>query len=133
MVENVIYAIQACKYPAQLCSTWSVTCTNSHYIVNGTLPLDFDVSMVDMELIHSVSPLRINCISIVQTNHGAQNKLQVKISNCRQRLQLTEVLTCGLSVGLFDDYLFRVISLLRGRREGFSNNEFFKEFVAFVS
>lgn len=91
LVENVIYAIQACKYPAQLCSTWSVTCTNSHYIVNGTLPQDFDVTLVDLELIHSVSPLRISCISIVQSNQGAQNKLQVKVSNCRQRLQLTEV------------------------------------------
>ena len=89
LVQNVIYAILACKHPEQLCTSWSVACTATHYVVTGVLPTsDFDINLVDLELINSVNPLRITSISIVNAND--KNKLVVKVLNKSQRIQLTE-------------------------------------------
>eukprot|EP00961_Rhodomonas_salina_P180888 2441458-Rhodomonas_salina.1 len=65
LVSNVIYAMLACKHPESLFTSWSVNCTSTHYIVSAMLPpSDFDISLVDLELINSLSPLRISGISI---------------------------------------------------------------------
>lgn len=89
IVQNVIYSILACKHPEQLCTSWSVACTPTHYVVTGILPdTDYDISLVDLELINSINPLRITSISVVNANE--KNKLVVKVLNKNQRLQLTE-------------------------------------------
>lgn len=89
LIQNVIYAILACKHPDSLCTSWGVTCTATHYVISGMLPMgEFDVSLVDMELIHSISPLRISGISIV--NSQDKNKLVIKVLNHMQRVQLTQ-------------------------------------------
>lgn len=38
LVQNVIYAILACKHPERLCTSWSATCTASHHIITAMLP-----------------------------------------------------------------------------------------------
>lgn len=104
LVSNVIYAMLACKHPESLFTSWSVNCTNTHYIVSAMLPSsDFDISLVDLELINSLSPLRISGISIVSVNNKC--KLVVQVLNGNQRVQLNEgkkvqcyLLFCLLSV-----------------------------------
>jgi hypothetical protein len=89
LVQNVIYAILACKHPDSLCTSWAVTCTPTHYVVSGLLPSgDFDVSLVDMELIQSISPLRISSVSVVCAQE--KTRLVIKVLNHLQRVQLTK-------------------------------------------
>eukprot|EP00961_Rhodomonas_salina_P204158 2755036-Rhodomonas_salina.3 len=92
LVQNTIYAVLACKHPERLCTSWNVVCAKTHYIVNTILPAgDFDISLSDLELINSLSPLRITNIAVV--SESGKCKLVVKILNSRQRVQLSEVLT----------------------------------------
>lgn len=89
LIQNIIYAILACKHPDPLCTSWGVTCNTTHYIVSGMLPCnDFDVSLVDMELIQSISPLRISGISVICGQEKC--KLVIKVLNHMQRVQLTQ-------------------------------------------
>eukprot|EP00961_Rhodomonas_salina_P293354 3933684-Rhodomonas_salina.1 len=88
LVSNVIYAILACKHPERLCTSWSVACTPVHHVVSGILPENgFDISLVDMEFLHSLNPLRISSISVVCSD--TKSKLVVKVLNHKQRVQLT--------------------------------------------
>eukprot|EP00961_Rhodomonas_salina_P220338 2979005-Rhodomonas_salina.1 len=90
IVQNVLYAILACKHPDRLCTSWSVSCTNTQYVITALLPeSDWDVSLVDLELVQSVSPLRIVSVALVFQS-GNRVKLLVKILNGKQRVQLTE-------------------------------------------
>jgi hypothetical protein len=89
LVQNVIYAILACKHPESLCVSWGVTCTPTHYVVSGLLPpADFDVTLVDLELIQSISPLRISSVAVVSSQD--KTKLVIKILNHMQRVQITQ-------------------------------------------
>eukprot|EP00961_Rhodomonas_salina_P016602 223730-Rhodomonas_salina.1 len=89
LVQNVIYALLACKHPERLCTSWAVTCTSCHYIVTGSLAAgDFEINLVDLELIQSVSPFRILSVGVVGANDKC--KIVVRITNDRQRIQLTQ-------------------------------------------
>jgi len=89
LVQNILYAIYACKHPDKIFTSWTVTCTPTTYVITANMPDEnFDMSMSDLQLIHSVSPLRISSVSIVNAN--AKNKLTVKVLNEKQRVQITE-------------------------------------------
>lgn len=49
---------------------------------------DFDVSLVDLEFIQSLNPMRISSISVVSTD--GKMKLVVKVLNHKQRVQMSE-------------------------------------------
>lgn len=88
LVQNTIYAVMACKHPEQLCVSWNVSCLNTHYQITALLPDDFDVSLVDLEFIQSLNPMRIALVSIVAA--GGKAKVVIKVLNHRQRVQLTQ-------------------------------------------
>ena len=90
LVQNILYAIMACKHPEKIFTSWTVTCTATTYIITANLPDEnFDIHLGDLELIQTVSPLKIASISLANTN--GKNKLVVKVLNEKQRVQITEM------------------------------------------
>lgn len=88
LVHNVIYSLMVCKHPEALCTSWSVSCTATHYNVTAVLPDEFDVGLTDLELIQSLNPLRI--ASVFVTVSDGKGKIVVRVLNHKQRVSMTQ-------------------------------------------
>lgn len=96
IVRNVLYAIWVMQEEAVHCLSWNVQTTPTAYIVTVNIGSVFSVSLMDMQIVRDMSPLRIehvmlrNPIQAQVDGEPAGCCITVKVLNSSQKVSLTE-------------------------------------------
>ena len=90
IVRNVVVALQALRRDQRLFSSWTVGLQGPCYVVTAFLleSTDYEVGSRELEMIHDVSPLRVQSVAMGRV--GGKHVVRVLVVNKDQPLMLTE-------------------------------------------
>ncbi len=85
--ENLLNTILSAISASEICSSYKIHVIPTGFMIRGSLGVDFEIDLEDLQFITTVNPIRIERVALC--NSGVKTELVIKVLNMNQRIMIT--------------------------------------------
>lgn len=93
LLQNILYTLWILQEGGETPVSWNVANHSFGYVVTVSFGLDFSLSLVDLQIVKDLSPLRIENVFVrnaLRTDNKLGCSVVVKVLNSMQKVTITE-------------------------------------------